>query len=378
MSILPARADSDHARDLRINEIVSVGTAESYKQRLSPTLMAMVKMGAPSDAKKLDFEMPTIPSQLDAGARLLSFDVAYDPKGGHLKNPAGALMSGGMLPDSFSAQMAKPGFKTVHVLDIDFQSNCQPLAACLAAVKTWSQKHPDHVPILIALTTNDKKTPMPRATEPLKIDAGALNALDAEIRRALGDRLLTPDMVRGSYPDLRTALLRKGWPRLAKARGRILVVLNDTPGKLALYVGKQNSLKGRAMFVTAAETNPNAAILAVEDPVKDAARIAAAVKSGFIVMTRADCETVEARANDTKRRDAAFRSGAQYIATNFLLPDRKIGSYQVRLNSTPEARRLAGTKPGARSLRAASPAGASALQPLPVRLAPRSGALQPW
>ena len=45
-------------------------------------------------------------------------------------------------------------------------------------------------------------------------------------------------------------------------------------------------------------------------------RIIADVKAGFVVRTRADADTVEARTNDTKRRDAALASGAQYVSTS--------------------------------------------------------------
>ena len=37
------------------------------------------------------------------------------------------------------------------------------------------------------------------------------------------------------------------------------------------------------------------------------------------------------RDGKTDRRDAAFTSGAQIVATDFLVPDKKIGAYQVAL-----------------------------------------------
>ena len=51
--------------------------------------------------------------------------------------------------------------------------------------------------------------------------------------------------------------------------------------------------------------------------------------AGFIVKTRADADTREARASNPARRDAAFASGAQIVTTDFLMPDKKIGPYQV-------------------------------------------------
>ena len=88
------------------------------------------------------------------------------------------------------------------------------------------------------------------------------------------------------------------------------------------------------MFVATDEDSPLASFICIEDPLKDQARIAGDVASGFIVKTRADADTREARDNKTARRDAAFASGAQIVATDFLMPDKKIGSYQVTLAAT--------------------------------------------
>ena len=75
----------------------------------------------------------------------------------------------------------------------------------------------------------------------------------------------------------------------------------------------------------------SAAFVAIDDPVHDAARITADVRVGLIVITRADADTVEARQDDTRRRDQAFASGAQIVLTDFLLPDKNISAYQVTI-----------------------------------------------
>jgi hypothetical protein len=64
---------------------------------------------------------------------------------------------------------------------------------------------------------------------------------------------------------------------------------------------------------------------------KDGLRISSDVAQGFIVKTRADEDTREARDGNTARREAAFSSGAQFVVTDFLLPDKSIGAYQVKL-----------------------------------------------
>ena len=56
------------------------------------------------------------------------------------------------------------------------------------------------------------------------------------------------------------------------------------------------------------------------------------------VRTRADADTVEARASDTTRRDAAFASGAQIVSTDFERVDPRWPTYVVALPGGGEAR----------------------------------------
>ena len=106
-------------------------------------------------------------------------------------------------------------------------------------------------------------------------------------------------------------------------------MLDDDARKVALYRGARRSLEGRVMFVNTDEASPAAAYLTLNDPVAEQARIARAVAAGYIVRTRADADTREARSGDTRRREAAFRSGAQVISTDYPQPDPRLGDYRV-------------------------------------------------
>ena len=151
---------------LRLNDVQTAGTAESYKLRPSSTLVTLISMGSKADALQLDFGEPPIDQQLNLGARSLTFDIAFDPDGGLYEHPSGALMAGQFLEDNYIAIMSKPGFKVIHILDIDFNSSCLTLNLCLQSVASWSRKNPDHLPLVIMLRTNDDRTPMPGATTP--------------------------------------------------------------------------------------------------------------------------------------------------------------------------------------------------------------------
>ena len=317
---------------MRINQLQYVGTAESYKLAPSDAMLSLIRMGGKKDAEALDFSQPPLAEQLSAGARSLEFDVAYDPHGGLFKNPAGASMADELLDPAFVSAMAQPGFKVIHVLDVDFRSTCLTLKDCLSEVATWSRAHKNHLPILIALHANDIKTPMPGATRPLAFDADAFAALDSEIRAMFQpDELITPDDIKGSHASLREAIKAGGWPALGAARGKVIFLLDDSAPKTDIYAGATQSLENRPMFIATDETSPLASFICIEDPLKDQARITTDVAAGFIVKTRADADTREARDGKTARRDAAFASGAQIVATDFLTADKKIGPYQVNL-----------------------------------------------
>jgi hypothetical protein len=84
---------------------------------------------------------------------------------------------------------------------------------------------------------------------------------------------------------------------------------------VAKYVFNHPSLAGRMMFANAAAGEPEAAILIRNNPEKD--KIAELVKQGYIVRTRADADTKQARKNDYSQFKAACQSGAQIITTDY-------------------------------------------------------------
>ena len=318
-------------KNLHLNDIVTVGTHNSYKAAIPDAIMGLIRFGSKKAARELDYSHLPLAQQLDDGARAIEIDVAYDPQGGLYDNPAGAAMTGETLPTDFKAIMAKPGFKVLHVQDVDFHSVCLTLVACLTDLKTWSKAHPDHVPILVTMNAKDDEIAMPGSVTPLKFDTAAFDALDAEILSVFTrDEIVTPDQVQGGAPTLRDAVLTKGWPTLGDSRGKFLFALDEEGAKIAAYVGGRKSLEGRVMFVNAPEESPAAAYLTLNETA-DIPRITADVQKGFLVRTRADADTLEARTNDTTRRDKALASGAQYVSTDYMRPDTRFSPYQARM-----------------------------------------------
>jgi len=325
------RAWMDH--NLKLNDLVAVGTHNSYKSDMPDTLLALLRAIAPESADELDYRHRGLVEQLDAGVRQLEIDILHDPEGGRFLNPAGLRDAGEALPAEQQAALAEPGFKVLHIQDIDVFSSCATLKACLQAVRNWSLSRPDHAPILLMFNTKTGDSPHPAGVAALPFDEPAFDALDREIRAVFPpEGLITPDDVQGSYPTLREAVLAGAWPRLGEARGKVLFALDEGPEKVALYRGARQSLEGRVFFVNTDEASPAAAYLTLNDPIAEAERIRKAVAAGFIVRTRADAGTVEARRNDTQRRDAALASGAQFISTDYFWPEPRLDNdYQVRL-----------------------------------------------
>lgn len=325
-----ARAWMDE--NLHVNDLLSVGTHNSYKAAIPDTELAQLRARSARGAIVLDYSHPPLAEELDGGARQLELDVYYDPQGGRFADPSGPRAVGQRLDAAAAAEFAKPGFKVMHIPDFDFRSTCTLFVSCLQAVKAWSDAHPEHVPIVILINAKDDSPLGTSGAAIAKFDTGAFDALDAEIASVFkDDDLITPDQVQGKHATLREAVLAGGWPKLRDARGRVFFALDEAPKKVAMYRGERRSLEGRRMFVNVEESSPAAAYITLNEPMQDAKRIRAAVETGFIVRTRADADTLEAREGKTERRELALASGAQYVSTDYMQPDPRFQSYSVRL-----------------------------------------------
>src|SRR6185437_9079742 len=138
-------------------------------------------------------------------------------------------------------------------------------------------------------------------------------------------------------PSLGDAVRTRGWPTLGAVRGRIMFML-DNKNFGAVELQGHPSLKGRILFTSSHPGADDAAVAKLNDPIADAAKIKAALAANMLVRTRADADTVQARANDTKMRDTALASGAQFVSTDYEVPDPRIGPYVVKIPGGTPAR----------------------------------------
>ncbi|MEO6547195.1 MAG: phosphatidylinositol-specific phospholipase C1-like protein [Ferruginibacter sp.] len=303
-----------------INSIQVIGSHNSYKEYIDTPLFQLIKREDSNAVKGIEYTHMSLADQLTLGLRSLEIDVYADSKGGKYAHPAGLTWAGTnpARPYDPKGLMNEPGFKVLHMQDIDFRSNCLTLKNCLNELKTWSDAHPDHEPIFITMNAKDDTMNRPGFVIPERFTSATLNELDNMISNNLGHKkLITPDMVKGNYETLEKAVLAGNWPKIDEAKGRFIFVLDEEGDKRQMYIQDHPSLKSRVLFVNAPEGTPESAIIILNDPVKSLLQIQELVKKGYIVRTRADADTREARSNDTSRFMAACKSGAQIISTDY-------------------------------------------------------------
>lgn len=313
----------------KLNESQVIGSHNSYKSGMPVPILEYLRKINPRTAESLEYEHLPLSEQLDLGLRNLELDVFHDPIGGRFANPKGLTM----LPDSTNfdekGELLQPGLKLFHVQDLDVHSHHLLFKNALLELKTWSEKHPDHHPIFILI--NAKDSAIPSTISPLSFTAAALDSIDLEIRTHLGlDNLITPDQVRGKFASFESAVLAGNWPELNSVRGKFLFVLDESEAKIKSYLTKKPGLRDAALFVNLKEGNPEAGFRIINDPVTNEAYIQDLVGKGYMIRTRADSDTREARNNDYSKFEKAKSSGAQVISTDYYVPSRLFPStYQV-------------------------------------------------
>lgn len=343
--VLLAAAMAAHAQqdqNVRINQIQVIGTHNSYHVGLAAGEAKMWQVTRPAIFQAFDYRHKSITNQLSSGVRQIEIDIYADTKGGLYANPAAPRLTAqlGLPPDpDFDPQhlMTKPGFKVMHVEDLDYRSNCQPLTGCLAEVRAWSHAHPDHVPLFILIETKQHPLKLDFPTvQPETFTPEIFDALDREITSVFPlDEIITPDQVRGSHATLEESVRAKGWPTLAQARGKVIFLMDQKPMG-PVYTAGHPSLQGRILFTNADPGQPDAAFMEQNEGTPEA--IEALVRQGYLVRTFAANGRQSIQNNDTTRFVALLASGAQLISTDHPGSEPAPSGYVVTLPDNLVAR----------------------------------------
>lgn len=357
------------AAEPRLNQIQVVGTHNSYSQPADPRVfqimnpllqpvVAELMKRMPEDIQReladehphglggdlqhaLEYRFPGIEAQLRLGVRSVELDLNVDHEGGRFSDPLPyrRLREQGVrdFEPLYEAALHEPGLKTLHMADVDFRSSCPSFRICLQQLRGWSDASPGHSPVFVLLEPkfSSMTSVLADATAVQAFDARAFAELDASIASVLGrERVITPDDVRGDSLTLEAAVRAGRWPLLSQARGKF-VFLMIVPGMnlatFAPYLQGRPNLEGRMAFVQGRPGMPHAAFVLIDNALSRGEEIRSLVGKGYLVRSRADIDTGEARVNSVSRREAALSSGAQVVSTDYPFSPNIFGnSYVVR------------------------------------------------
>ncbi|MBL7013756.1 MAG: phosphatidylinositol-specific phospholipase C1-like protein [Candidatus Marinimicrobia bacterium] len=320
--------------DIRINQLQVIGSHNSYRIKTPKSILNIIALFDSTNAAQMDYTHLSLPDQFDHyGIRQIEIDLYHDPNGGLYSSRFGNLFTSLPMASGIDALM-NPGLKVLHFPDIDYETHYYTFTSALKAVKEWSDANPNHVPIFILVECKDEGIRdlfpfMFGVTKPLTFDYTALETVDAEIKRVFGthlEKVITPDNVRGEAETLEEAILTNGWPSLGESRGKVYFGLDNGGSIRDLYIKNHPSLSGRILFTDSKPGTPEAAFIKQNRPTEE---IAKWVQQGYIVRTRADADTEQARRGDTNQRDSALSSGAQFISTDYYVADARNDSSEL-------------------------------------------------
>lgn len=319
------QTSAERDKAVHLNQIQVIGSHNSYNLGFAPSEEAFTRRRNPKGYEGLEYRHATLTKQLDGGVRQMELDIVQDPKGGRFAHPRIVELTkqAGLPADPDfdpTHEMDRPGFKVIHMPDVNQRSSCHLFTSCLKEIRTWSQGHPEHVPLFLLIETKHGRTEsIPDGVEAEPFTTETFDALDKEIRSVFADsEMVLPDQVRGTYPTLDAAVRAGHWPTLAQSRGKVIFLMDQKNAGPA-YTAGHPLLQGRVLFTNSDPGKPDAAF--VEENEGSPQLIDQLVRDGYIVRARADENTAAARTNDTTRRDALLHSGAQMISTDYPLSE---------------------------------------------------------
>lgn len=188
----------------RLNHFQAIGSHNSYHLAPPAKVLSAMSQLPKEAAEAWNYSHPPLVRQLsEVGLRQIELDVYADSHGALFSNPLGvklANLAGANLPDfDLDGVMKKPGFKILHIPDIDCWSNTPTLDSALAELSAWSAAQPDHWPVMVLIECKDRHHP-PLPTRPEPFTRERLMELDAAIRKGIPrEKLILPDDVRNGH-----------------------------------------------------------------------------------------------------------------------------------------------------------------------------------
>jgi len=323
-----------------LNKWRVLASHNSYKQKPNPKVLSFLerfkkRLGDDLDPKRMDYGHLPLSEQFSCyGIRGIELDVYYDPKGGKYRKRRLNLFVGGVKQRLKDSVMRQPGFKMLHIADIDYETNYLTFKAALTDIYTWSKANPYHTPIYINIEPkNDSPGDYSKLLrflgfkKALKYNEKSYMELDVEILSVFGTSdVFTPTDLKGEYATIKERLMAEGWPTLNECLGKVLFIIDGD--RNGMYQSSLEKGEKRPMFVYSEPNENSTAFVKRNDPMNNEVAISE-LTNMYIVRTRSDVETMHARNNDYSLLEAALKSQAQIISTDFYKADPAIGTFEV-------------------------------------------------
>lgn len=330
---------SQYPDSIKLNDIRILASHNSYKKKPDPRLIKFLdkyrkKLGDANNPDRMDYGHLNFEEQLNNyGIRGFELDVYYDPKGGRYQKRKINKFVKGLKQNAKVPALDQPGFKMLHIADIDYETHYYTFKEGLAVLKKWSDEHQNHVPLFINMEIKmsnpgdySKFLHFLGFKKALKVDSVAWNALEKEILDIMPrEKIITPKDFQGNYASVQERLEKEGWPSLNESLGKVFFIID---GNFDHYY--QSVVNNPVMFNYDHEPQATTAFLKRNDPFDQPEKIRKETEM-YMCRTRTDVETIEARKNDYSMYEAAMKCQAQIISTDFYAVDPAIGTFQVAL-----------------------------------------------
>lgn len=316
-----------------MNEIRVLASHNSYKIQPTARTMKFINrfksvLGEENQPFQLAYSHIPIPEQLSAyHIRGLELDVYNDPKGGrYFKHRLNFFIPKQRIREEKYKALKEPGFKIIHIPDIDYQTNYLTLSAALEELDAWSLSNPTHAPIFVNIELKGSALGDEAGIlrffgfkKAIPFDRTSLNQMDSLFQEKLST-LYTTTEFRANEKTLQSRIKIQGWPTVGAVRGRIFVIIQGS--------GSQHYPTSGGAFVYGNTENPDCIFLLYDDPLQYE-ELTKQMRSSHMIRTRTDAGTIEARANDYSRLTKALEIGAQILSTDYYKKDPNIGPFVI-------------------------------------------------
>ena len=340
---------NSQTEDVRLNDIRILASHNSYKKLPNKKVLRFLgrfkkQLGKENDPIQLDYGHVTLEEQLENyHVRGFELDVYYDPRGKlYRKRKINRYLYGEKVKVK-NKSITNPGFKVLHIPDIDFETNYLTFVESLRAIKSWTDLNPNHSPIFINVeakgSTAADESRFLRFIgfkKAILFDSLAYQKLDNEIKSVFDkNKLITPNDLRSDFTSIEERLSKIGWPALNECLGKIIFILQGNNDDI--YKRSIDNNEDRMMFVYSEPGEKNAAFIIRNSSLGRETEISELSKK-YIVRSRTDAGTHQSRANDYTDFHSVLKSNAQIISTDYYRADLRWSSYQVKLEGATKSK----------------------------------------